>query len=119
MPPKKTAAPPPHQKSDAIKPGTTFRDNNKRTVTVGKELAQGGFGRICDVKVVSFQLKVNKSYMTNGFQDDVSGQLIGKFEPGGNGPLFVEQSVFTRILRKENLDKFAADHSELQLQKSL
>ncbi|KAE9549020.1 hypothetical protein FO519_007764 [Halicephalobus sp. NKZ332] len=93
MPPKKTAGPPSHPKSDAIKPGTTFLDNNKRTVTVGKELAQGGFGRICDVTV-----------------DDVSGPLIGKFEPGGNGPLFVEQSVFTRVLRKESLDKFVKSH---------
>lgn len=54
MPPKKAKTAKGHVKCDPIPEGTIYKGTNKREVVVGKEFAQGGFGRICDAKLVSF-----------------------------------------------------------------
>uniref|UniRef100_A0A914PBB4 non-specific serine/threonine protein kinase n=1 Tax=Panagrolaimus davidi TaxID=227884 RepID=A0A914PBB4_9BILA len=89
MPPKKGKTAAGHVKCDKIPEGTIFKGSHKREFVVGKEFAQGGFGRICDAKLVG-----------------KSEKLIIKLEPSGNGPLFTEMHVFQRILRAELLEAF-------------
>jgi vaccinia related kinase len=91
MPPKKTAKG--HVKCDPIPEGTIYKVSNKREVIVGKEFAQGGFGRICDAKLVG-----------------TSEKYVIKIEPLGNGPLFTEMHVFQRILRSEMLEAYKKQH---------
>jgi vaccinia related kinase len=91
MPPKKTAKG--HVKCDPIPVGTIFKGSHKTEVVVGKEFAQGGFGRICDAKLVG-----------------KSDKYIIKLEPSGNGPLFSEMHVFQRILRSEMLEAYKKEH---------
>uniref|UniRef100_A0AC35GA05 Protein kinase domain-containing protein n=1 Tax=Panagrolaimus sp. PS1159 TaxID=55785 RepID=A0AC35GA05_9BILA len=89
MPPKKGKTAAGHVKCDKIPEGTIFKGSHRREFVVGKEFAQGGFGRICDAKLVG-----------------KSEKLIIKLEPSGNGPLFTEMHVFQRILRPEMLEAF-------------
>lgn len=54
MPPKKAKTAKGHIKCDPIPEGTVMKGTNKKEIIVGKEFAQGGFGRICEAKLVSF-----------------------------------------------------------------
>uniref|UniRef100_A0A7E4W0I9 non-specific serine/threonine protein kinase n=1 Tax=Panagrellus redivivus TaxID=6233 RepID=A0A7E4W0I9_PANRE len=93
MPPKKGKTPALHVKCDPIPVGTVITDTKKLEITVQKEFAQGGFGRICDAKVKGS-----------------SAKYIIKFEPTDNGPLFNENHLYPRILTQTALQKYISEH---------
>uniref|UniRef100_A0A183C9X2 non-specific serine/threonine protein kinase n=1 Tax=Globodera pallida TaxID=36090 RepID=A0A183C9X2_GLOPA len=78
-----------HNKSVAVKSGTKFVDGRKQEFTVGKEIGQGGFGRIYE-----------------GVQAGSRLAVAIKMEPPANGPLFTEMHVYMRVLKLEHLEKW-------------
>uniref|UniRef100_A0A915EMK3 Protein kinase domain-containing protein n=1 Tax=Ditylenchus dipsaci TaxID=166011 RepID=A0A915EMK3_9BILA len=82
-----------HQKCKIVRSGTKFIDNYKREFVVGKEIGQGGFGRIYEA--------------TQG----VPKRLFAvKMEPMGNGPLFTEMHVYMKVLKEEVLAKWKKEN---------
>uniref|UniRef100_A0A914C8K1 non-specific serine/threonine protein kinase n=1 Tax=Acrobeloides nanus TaxID=290746 RepID=A0A914C8K1_9BILA len=88
MGPKRVAKPKLHQKCAELPKGTKLVDKVRKVeIIMDKEIGQGGFGRIYVAHLV-----------------DKKEPLIVKIEPQGNGPLFVEQGVFTNILKEDMID---------------
>lgn len=90
MPPKRK--PKAHVKCAIVPSGFKFVDGNKSEFVVGKEIGQGGFGRIYD-----------------GLQVTTKKSVAIKMEPMGNGPLFTEMHVYQKILKKEHLDQWCKE----------
>ncbi|KAL3068478.1 hypothetical protein niasHT_030769 [Heterodera trifolii] len=81
-----------HDKAVLVKSGTKFVDGRKQEFVVGKEIGQGGFGRIYE-----------------GVQSGSRHAVAIKMEPPSNGPLFTEMHVYMRVLKPEHLDKWKKD----------
>ncbi|KAI1708874.1 protein kinase domain-containing protein [Ditylenchus destructor] len=90
MPPKKRG-PKAHVKCAVVQAGFTFIDGTKSELVVGKEIGQGGFGRIYEGTLKSSRKSV-----------------AIKMEPMGNGPLFTEMHVYQKLLKKEHLDQWCS-----------
>uniref|UniRef100_A0A914BUY7 non-specific serine/threonine protein kinase n=1 Tax=Acrobeloides nanus TaxID=290746 RepID=A0A914BUY7_9BILA len=91
MGPKRAAKPKLHQKCAELPKGTKLVDKVRKVeIIIDKEIGQGGFGRIYVAYLV-----------------DKKEPLIVKIEPHGNGPLFVEQGVFTNILKEDMMDAWS------------
>ncbi|KAL3090091.1 hypothetical protein niasHS_006543 [Heterodera schachtii] len=82
-----------HDKAVLVKSGTKFVDGRKQEFVVGKEIGQGGFGRIYE-----------------GVQSGSRHAVAIKMEPPSNGPLFTEMHVYMRVLKPEHLDKWKKDN---------
>ncbi|PAV82882.1 hypothetical protein WR25_21150 [Diploscapter pachys] len=85
-----------HQLSAVVDQGTAIKDApSKKVFIVGKEFAQGGFGRIYTCK-----------------EEGTRTDLVLKMEPSGNGPLFTEVNVFQRILKPDMIEAFIKKQKE-------
>lgn len=78
-----------HKKSIAVRQGTIFTDIQRQEFVVGKEIGQGGFGRIYE-----------------GIQTNSKKAVAIKMEPLQNGPLFTEMHVYMRVLKLEHLERW-------------
>ncbi|KAF7637453.1 Protein kinase domain-containing protein [Meloidogyne graminicola] len=76
-----------HKKAISVKKGTEFSDILRQQFVVGKEIGQGGFGRIYE-----------------GIEKSTKKSVAIKMEPQGNGPLFTEMHVYMRILKVDMLE---------------
>jgi len=82
-----------HDLAVVVRSGTHFIDNSKSEFIVGKQIGQGGFGRIYDGTMVGSKSPV-----------------AIKMEPLANGPLFSEMHVYMKILKDEMLIRWKKDH---------
>ena len=81
-----------HKKTVDLAEGTRFVDTQKQEFVIGKEIGQGGFGRIYEGKQAGTKLAV-----------------AIKVEPHDNGPLFTETHVYQRILKADHLAAWKAE----------
>uniref|UniRef100_A0A915LV47 Protein kinase domain-containing protein n=1 Tax=Meloidogyne javanica TaxID=6303 RepID=A0A915LV47_MELJA len=78
-----------HKKAIVVKKGTEFSDILKQQFVIGKEIGQGGFGRIYE-----------------GIEKTTKKSVAVKMEPQGNGPLFTEMHVYMRVLKVDMLEEW-------------
>ncbi|CAK5089718.1 unnamed protein product [Meloidogyne enterolobii] len=78
-----------HKKAIVVKKGTEFSDILKQQFVIGKEIGQGGFGRIYE-----------------GIEKITKKSVAIKMEPQGNGPLFTEMHVYMRVLKVDMLEEW-------------